>query len=357
MKGRCDIALYAAAYVAGDLAAGGCAAFGGSAFTGPARAAILILLTILTPLMATLIMGRKSRLAAVSAFLILGAINTIIGRYPAQEGPLAQRSAIIKENISSQLNDIAGGGSEGAILSAIAIGDRIRIDRALKTDFKRSGAMHLIALSGLHIGVLYFFLTLTFAMMGNSRPARLIRKLLIMALLWSYAIITGMSNSILRAVIMITVYEAGDLMDSRRDLLRALAISAFIITLTNPDAPFQIGFQLSFSAMAAICFVYPRVKALLQCRTAIMEKVWNVTALSISCQAATAPLVLLYFGTFPKYFMVTNFVAIPLTSASIYLTPIALITRNLPVVGDFSQAALHMSLNLLRTAVSIIAGL
>ena len=357
MKGRPDIVLYAAGFVAGDLAAGCCAAFCQGAGTAPARAAILIILTILTPLAAALVTGKKSRFAAVAAFLILGAINTAIGRYPGQEGPLTQRSTIIKENISTQLNNIAGGGSEGAILSAIAIGDRSRIDRALKTDFKRSGAMHLIALSGLHIGVLYFFLTLTFALLGNSRPARLIRKLLILALLWSYAIITGMSNSILRAVIMITVYEAGELMDSRCDLLRALAISAFIITLANPDAPFQIGFQLSFGAMAAICFIYPRVKALLECRTAIMEKVWNVTALSISCQVATAPLVLLYFGTFPKYFMVTNFVAIPLTSASIYLTPIALITRNLPVVGDFSQAALHLSLNLLRTAVGIIAGL
>ena len=270
---------------------------------------------------------------------------------------MKQRSAAIKENISTELNSIAGGGSEGAILSAIAIGDRSRIDRALKTDFRRSGAMHLIALSGLHIGVLYFFLTLTFALLGNSYSARLIRKLLILALLWAYAIVSGMSNSILRAVIMITVYEAGELMDSRRDLLRALAISAFIITLAGPDAPFQIGFQLSFGAMAAICFIYPRIKALLECRTAVMEKVWNVTALSISCQATTAPLVLLYFGTFPKFFMVTNFVAIPLTSASIYLTPIALLTRNLPVVGDFSQAALHLSLKLLRAAVGIIAGL
>ena len=349
MKGRCDMALYAAAFVAGDLAAGFC----GSA----ARGAATVILAALTLPAASLVKCKRTLAAAIAAFLMLGALNASIGRYPVPQGPLKQRAAATREHISTELNSIAGAGSEGAILSAIAIGDRSRIDRTLKDDFRSSGAMHLIALSGLHIGVLYFFLTLTFALLGNSRPARLIRKLLILALLWTYAIISGMSNSILRAVIMITVYEAGELFDSDRNLLRALAISAFITTLWQPDAPFQIGFQLSYGAMAAICFIYPAVKSLLECRSALMEKVWNTVALSISCQAATAPLVWLYFGTFPRYFMITNFVAIPLTGASIYLAPIALVTKNLPFLGDFSQAALHLSLRLLRTAIGIIAGL
>ena len=87
---------------------------------------------------------------------------------------------------------------------------------------------------------------------------------------------------------------------------------------------FQIGFQLSYGAIAGICFIYPGIKRLMECRTAILEKIWSTVALSLSCQAATAPLVLLYFGTFPKYFLITNFASIPLTSASIYLTPVAL---------------------------------
>lgn len=349
MKGRCDIALYAAAFVAGDLAAGCCG--------DSSRAFLLIIAAILTPLAAGLLALRMGRFAAVAAFLMLGLLNASLGRYPAREGPLRQKAAAAKETISAELNTLAGGGSEGAILSAIAIGDRSGIDRTLKRDFRGSGAMHLIALSGLHIGVLYFFLTLTFAILGNSRPSRLVRKLLIVMLLWSYAFVSGMSNSILRAVIMISVYEAGELFDSERSLLRALAISAFLTTLWQPDAPFQIGFQLSYGAMAAICFIFPAVKGLLECRSALMEKVWNTVALSLSCQAATAPLVLLYFGTFPKYFMITNFVAIPLTASAIYLTPVALITKNLPLAGDFLQTLLQLSLKLLRTAIHIIAGL
>ena len=109
--------------------------------------------------------------------------------------------------------------------------------------------------------------------------------------------------------------------------------------------------------MAGIGIIYPKMKRILICRTPLMEKVWNTTALSLSCQAATAPLVWLYFGTFPRYFLITNFVAIPLTSAAIYLTPLALITKNLPVAGDFLGAALHWTLALLKTVIGIIAGL
>ena len=357
MKGRQDIILYAAAFVAGDLAAG-CGAIG---FQGPgaitARAAILIVTALLIPVAACLAAGRRSRAAVSAAMLLLGAMNAAIGRYPAPESRLTNRSAELKESISVRLDRIAGGGSEGAILSAIAIGDKSRIDRSLKSDFRQSGAMHLIALSGLHIGVLYLLITLSLDIFGNSPPAKIIRKAITLALLWGYAMVSGMSSSILRAVLMITVYETGELLGSRRDLIRSLAISALIITLANPDAPFQIGFQLSYGAMAGIGVIYPRLKGILDCRGAAMEKIWNTTALSLSCQAATAPLVWIYFGSFPRYFLITNFVAIPLTSAAIYLTPLALVTENLPVAGDFLGSALHWSLYALRTVIGIIAGL
>ncbi|MBO4557584.1 MAG: ComEC/Rec2 family competence protein [Bacteroidales bacterium] len=357
MKGRCDIAFYAAAFVAGDLAAGGCDFFWPGAGFAPIRAAITIILAILTIAAAVLLTHKRAQIAAIAAFLMLGVANAAIGRYPAEDSPLRQRANTAKAEISAQLADIAGGGSEGAIISAIAIGDRSGLTKDLKSDFRRSGAMHLIALSGLHVGVLYLFLTLTFAVLGNSRPARLMRKLLILALLWTYAFVSGMSNSIMRAAIMITVYEIGEIAGSRRDLLRALAVSALIITLLDPSAPFQIGFQLSFGAMAAIRFIYPPLKSILETRSVIMEKLWNTVALSISCQAATAPLVLLYFGTFPKYFLITNLVAIPITTAGMYIAPLALVTKNLPIAGDFLGGALQATLHLLQSVIAIIAQL
>ncbi|MBP5211032.1 MAG: ComEC/Rec2 family competence protein, partial [Bacteroidales bacterium] len=162
--------------------------------------------------------------------------------------------------------------------------------------------------------------------------------------------ITGLSNSISRAVIMITVYELTELFSSRKYLLRALAISALITTLFNPAAPFQIGFQLSYSAVTAICFLYPRMKGLLRVRSALMEYIWNGLSLSICCQAATAPLAYLYFGTFPRYFMITNLAAIPITGIVMYTIPVALCLKPL-------RPVLFWSLSLLNRLIHTVAGM
>lgn len=349
MKGKNYIASLSAAFLAGDMAAGLIRS------TPPAFLLPILALSAVAAAVAT--SAKKSLTAAMAAFMLLGAIAAITGGCPAAGDRVAQRAESARAAIASHLDALAGGGSEGAMLSAIAIGDRSRIDRSLKRDFRSSGAMHLIALSGLHVGVLYLFLSLTLGIFGHSRIARYARKLTILLLLWTYAAVSGMSKSILRAVIMISVYEAGELFGSRRDLERALAISAFVSTLYDPEAPFQIGFQLSYGAMAGICFIYPRIKSLLECRSALMEKLWSTLALSLACQAATAPLVWLYFSSFPKYFMITNLAAIPLTSAAMYLTPLALISENLPLAGDFLQGALQLTLKALLAVIHIIAGL
>lgn len=349
MRGRIDITTLSGAFLAGSIT-------GGILAEAPCPALFIICITLAVCL-AILASSSRSPALFIVVFILLGIISSQTGGAGASHS--TGKAEMMKSSLSEELRALTGSGfeKEGGLLAAIAAGDRSYVDKSLKNDFKASGAMHLIAISGLHVGVLYFFLNATFFFLGKRKLGGIMRKLLVTALLWVYAVITGLSSSILRAVLMITVYEAGEMMGSRRNLLRALAISAFITTLFNPDAPFQIGFQLSYGAMAAIHLIFPRINGLLKCRSSILQKIWDTVSLSISCQLFTAPLVWLYFGTFPRYFMITNLLAIPLTSFCIYLTPVALITRNLPVAGDLSMWLLSLTLHLMCSIIHVIAGL
>ena len=217
--------------------------------------------------------------------------------------------------------------------------------------------MHLLALSGLHVGVVYAFLKALLSIVGNSPVAQAVKRTVTLIILWAFALISGLSSSICRAVTMITVYEVGSFFGAGRDMLRSLAISALLICVVNPDAPFGIGFQLSYSAVLGIYFLFPRLKALLKYRSPLLGYIWNTLCLSISCQAATAPLAFLYFGSFPRYFLVTNLLAIPLSSAAMWLLPITIAARNIPLIGVPGGRILLLILRTLNEVISIIASL
>lgn len=357
-KGR-DIIIYALAYILGDML---WQVFL-SSFGIPAVIILAALLAAASAFCMSVLCrcgeGYVSAVALIACFGLLGACGAVVGGIPRDGMLVFTKAAELKLAVSGLLDKIleAGDPDEIAIAKALAIGDKSMLSAALKGQYKASGAMHLLALSGLHVGVVYAFMNAVLSILGNSRTARAVKRVVILASLWSFALISGLSSSICRAVTMITVYEICGSLGSDRNMLRALAISALLICMFNPDAPFGIGFQLSYSAVAGIYFIYPRLKALLDARSVPMKYIWNTLALSISCQAATAPLSYLYFGTFPKYFMVTNLVAIPLSSTAMWLLPITIAARNIPFLGVPGGKMLLGVLQALNTVIEIIASL
>lgn len=275
---------------------------------------------LLSALFAVLAAVRPRRSLLLSCFVLLGAAAVQLGRMPGmqQQSALMLWAAGCKTSFSAWLGTLLPAGEELAVLRALAIGDRSGLTRDLRAAYRDSGAMHLLALSGLHVGLVYALLAWLLRPLGGHRAARLLRSAVVLGLLWAYALITGLAASISRAVLMITFYELAACLSGDRDSLSALAGSALLLMLLRPESPRDIGFQLSYTAVLSILLLHPWLKSRLQSRFRPLTRVWELLSVSLCCQATCGILAWIYFGTFPRYFLLTALLAIPMTTAVMY---------------------------------------
>ena len=234
-----------------------------------------------------------------------------------------------------------------AVVKALAYGYQDEIPAGIEESFRQSGAIHLLALSGMHLGLLYGLLLKLFALIGNSPTAKRIRSTVIIAALWAFTIFTGCGVSILRAAVMFSVYEAGVLAGRRRNGLNALSLSAIIITVADPSAPSGISFQLSYAAMTAIFLIFPHLRAIVKTRNRISGRIADACAMTIACQATTAPIILLHFGTFAFYSLLANLLCSPIVSIAMLLIPAVLI------IQDTANVILALPGRLLELAIEL----
>ena len=214
-----------------------------------------------------------------------------------------------------------------ALLKALLSGNRADLPHRITEAFRISGASHILALSGLHLGIIYAIADKATAIMGNSRKTRITRSISNITICTFYTLATGASTSITRALLFIILREAG-ILSGRPVRLNVLLRKCLLIHLAlDPCAILDIGFQLSYAAMAGIAWIYPPIKNIWHDENpGPMKRIWDSASLTISCQLTTAPLVLHYFGTFPTHFLLTNLLALPLTG---FLVPIAILTVTL----------------------------
>lgn len=220
-----------------------------------------------------------------------------------------------------------GSGSTGPLVKALLTGDRTGLDKDIVKVFRDSGASHILALSGLHLGIIYIILCRLAAPLGNSRGSRILKFSLIVGATGFYSVMTGASPSIERAFLFITLNETARLTGRERDPVRILLGALTIQLALRPMVISSIGFQLSYLAMGGIVFIYPRLRDLYPesgfrglDRINPLRKIWQAAAMSISCQIPTAPAVWLRFHSFPEYFIITNLAALPMTSAIMILS-------------------------------------
>ncbi|WP_420582941.1 ComEC/Rec2 family competence protein [Reichenbachiella sp.] len=212
-----------------------------------------------------------------------------------------------EEVIKSQIN----GKNEQAIVLALLLGIKDQLDTEIKASYAAAGAMHVLAVSGLHVSIIYFILIWLFKGLPEGELKRYLVPSISIAALWLYALLTGFSPSILRAVSMFSIIIFAQVLNRKSQIFNSLAFAAFVLLLVDPFYLFNIGFQLSFLAVAGIVYVYPKLYAIWDIKSLLGDYFWKLTCVSIAAQLATFPLSLYYFNQFPSFFLLANIVVIP----------------------------------------------
>ncbi|MEA3477544.1 MAG: ComEC/Rec2 family competence protein [Bacteroidota bacterium] len=210
-------------------------------------------------------------------------------------------------------------GEEYKVASAILAGFRSDLDPELQEAFSGAGAMHILCVSGLHVGVIYLVLSSLLSLLKLRRRTNAIRNLALIALIWFYALVTGCSPSVMRASTMITFLILGGWLRRSPNTYNTLASSACLLLLIDPYMIMAIGFQLSYLAVIGIVVIQPFLYKAVYVRYWLPDKAWAIITVSIAAQAGTFPLAIYYFHQFPNYFILTNLLVIPLSSLIIYL--------------------------------------
>ncbi|MEA5007008.1 MAG: ComEC/Rec2 family competence protein [Rikenellaceae bacterium] len=208
---------------------------------------------------------------------------------------------------------------ESGILVSLTVGDKSHISSDTRESFSKAGTMHLMAVSGLHISFIFAFVSALFSLLGKGRNGMIMKFLISSIFIWGYSALVGFSLSTIRASIMATVFELSSITERNGSGLNALSLSALIITLIKPQSLFDLGFQLSFSAILSIIFIYPYLNNLLLSGKKLFKYIWNILAMSIACQIGTSLITISNFNTIPVYFLLTNVIAIPLSGIILYI--------------------------------------
>lgn len=212
------------------------------------------------------------------------------------------------------------GENSGAIIKALLTGRRSGLPASTVAAFRRSGASHILALSGLHLGIIYACIRRILSIFGNSPTARIVKSISTIALCGLYSLATGASPSIIRALLFIIINEAGRAMSGRRHSpLGTFCLALTLQLAARPLIISSVGFQLSYLAMLGITILYPRLKAWYPegRRGNPLRAIWKSASLSISCQVFTAPVAWYHFRSFPVFFLITNLIALPITEVVI----------------------------------------
>ena len=241
---------------------------------------------------------------------------------------LAMRALEVREKVLDRYRTLGFKDEDLSLLSALTIGEKRDFPQELKENYAAAGASHVLALSGLHLGILYLLLTMLLPLRGRSLWKVLLRESVIIVALWAFAYIAGLPASVVRSAILFTLMSLGRCLRQDSSSVSSLAFAAITMLLFSPHLLFDVSFQLSFSAVLAILLLTPHLQRLLKTdeHGALYRYVANLFILTFAAQIGTLPFVWYHFGVLPLYSLLTNIFVVPLAFVIIALTLLMLLT-------------------------------
>ncbi len=307
---------------------------------------------------------------SVATFLclcILGMMRYSV--YSPGYNPVIQQK-VIKESLTVRKfceNRIARSlHNENAEATAIALtlGDKSLIDKEIKESYINAGVMHALALSGLHVGIIWSIVQTLLSILHFNIKLKRLQAVITIVIISIYVLMTGLSPSAVRAGIMLSIWKIAELSPYKSDKVSSLSFAALIILVFDPATLFKLGFQLSFAATAGIIFIYPIINQSIvrifpyngKARVAkkYARKLSELAGISVACTIATLPMTLLYFGGASSYFLLSNIIVMPIITLSVYSVAAAAITAPLPLLGKAVAAVTGFLLNALESVIRFL---
>lgn len=227
---------------------------------------------------------------------------------------LGGKAEKVRNHILDKLKKSSLSPAELSIIQALVLGQKKDISKQRYREYAAAGAIHILAVSGLHVGIVYFIFLFVLSPLKRLPKGKVIVSILIVISLWGYAFITGLSPSVIRAVTMFSFFAFAKIINRQTNSINTLFLSYFTLLLLNPMWLFQVGFQLSYLAVFFILWILPVFNKLYYTKNRIVKRLWGIITVTIAAQLGIIPLSLYYFHQFPGLFFITNIVVLPFLS-------------------------------------------
>ncbi|MDR0872613.1 MAG: ComEC family competence protein [Prevotellaceae bacterium] len=266
-------------------------------------------------------------------------------------------AAQCRDKLLSICKTLGISGDEYGVLAALTLGYREDLSQDLNNSYAAAGVTHVLSVSGLHVGVIYIVINFLLGFMDKRRETKVAKAVLIIALLWLYALITGVPPSVIRSAFMLSLITFSEVLNRKSQIFNTVFVSAFFMLVYNPYYLFDVGFQLSYLAVLGIVYYQPKFADLWKTENKYIEPVWSLLTVSLAAQLVTTPLSLYYFHNFPNYFWLSNIVIVPASSGIIYLAFGLFFGSQIPYLNDIATFLLTWAVRIVNHIILFISNL